>query len=293
MAEPASSRPHAPRGFVLLNVATIGWGTTFCVIQSAERAGLTAGGVTFLRFLVAALAMAPFVRLERRVVRAGLELGMWLGTGYIVQAAGLRHTSVGHAAFICTMFVVLVPMAAMLRGRRIAALVWIAALGAAAGVALLSFDGGAPNAGDAWCALCAVIWAIYITRLEHFAPQFPARTLTAVHVCAVVPWTALVAAMDGALTAPVASFPWLHVLYLGIAGSAATAWLQVIGQAEVPAPTAAIIYTLEPVWASLLAMIVFGDSFGWRGWVGAAMILGAAIATTRAPAPSEPAPAPA
>lgn len=282
MAEPAPGR-HAARGFVLLNVATIGWGTTFCVIQSAERAGLTAGGVTCLRFLVAALAMAPFVRLDRRVLRAGLELGMWLGTGYIIQAVGLRHTSVGHAAFICTMFVVLVPMAAVLRGRRVAALVWLAATVAAAGVALLSFDGGAPNVGDAWCALCAVIWAIYITRLEHFAPQFPARTLTAVHVCAVVPWTALVAAMDGALTAQVASFPWLHVLYLGIVGSAATAWLQVIGQAEVPAPTAAVIYTLEPVWASLLAMIVFGDSFGWRAWLGAALILCAAVASTRAP----------
>lgn len=283
-AEPASGR-RGLRGFALLNLATIGWGTTFCVIQSAERAGLTAGGVTFLRFVVAALAMAPFVRLERRVVRAGLELGMWLGAGYIVQAAGLRHTSVGHAAFICTMFVVLVPLAAVLRGRRVAALVWIAAAGAAAGVAVLSFDGGPPNAGDAWCALAAVIWAIYITRLEHFAPQFPARTLTAVHVCAVVPWTALVAAMDGALTAQVASFPWPHVLYLGIVGSAATAWLQVIGQAEVPAPTAAIIYTLEPVWASLLAMIVFGDSFGWRGWLGAALILCAAMASTRAPPP--------
>lgn len=284
MAEPAPGR-HVTRGFVLLNVATIGWSTTYSVIQSAERAGLTAGGVTFLRFLVAALAMAPFVRLDRRVVRAGLELGMWLGIGYIVQAVGLRHTSVGRVAFISTMFVVLVPMAAVLRGRRVAALVWIAAIGAAGGIALLSFDGGAPNAGDAWSALCAVIWAIYITRLEHFAPQFPARTLTAVHVCAVVPWTALVAAMDGALTAQVASFPWLHVLYLGIVGSAAASWLQVIGQAEVPAPTAAIIYTLEPVWAALLAMVVFGDAFGWRGWLGAALTLCAAVAATRAPPP--------
>jgi drug/metabolite transporter (DMT)-like permease len=286
MAEPAPGPRRALRGFVLLNVATIGWGSTYCVIQLAEQTGLTAGGVTFLRFAVAALAMAPFVRFERRVVRAGIELGMWLGAGYITQAAGLRYTSVGHAAFISTMFVILVPLGAVLRGHRVAALVWAAAVVAAAGVTLLSFDGGAPNAGDAWCVLSAVIWAFYITRLEHFAPQFSARTLTAVHVCAVVPWAALVAAMDGALTASLTSVPWLHVVYLGIAGSAATAWLQVLGQARVPAPTAAIIYTLEPVWASLFAMIVFGDSFGWRGWIGAAMILVAAVASTRAPPPA-------
>ena len=288
MAERGPQPRRALRGFVLLNLATIGWGSTYCVIQLAERTGLTAGGVTFLRFLTAALAMAPFVRFERRVVRAGIELGMWLGAGYLTQAAGLRDTSVGRAAFISTMFVILVPLGAVLRGRRVALLVWAAAVVAAAGVALLSFDGGAPNTGDAWCVVSAVIWAFYITRLEHFAPQFPARTLTAVHVCAVVPWTALVAAMDGALGASLSSLPWLHVLYLGIAGSAATAWLQVIGQAEVPAPTASIIYTLEPVWASLLAMAVFGDSFGWRGWAGSAMILGAALATTQAPPPRGP-----
>jgi drug/metabolite transporter (DMT)-like permease len=287
MAEPAPDRRRALRGFALLNLATIGWGSTYFVIQLAEHTGLTAGGVTFLRFAVAALAMAPFVRFERRVVRAGIELGMWLGAGYITQAAGLRHTSVGHAAFISTMFVILVPLGAVLRGHRVAALVWAAAIAAAIGVTVLSFDGGAPNAGDAWCVLSAVIWALYITRLEHFAPQFPARTLTAVHVCAVVPWAALVAVMDGALSASLTSVPWQHVLYLGIAGSAATAWLQVLGQAEVPAPTAAIIYTLEPVWASMFAMIVFGDSFGWRGWVGAAMILGAAVASTRAPPPNQ------
>jgi drug/metabolite transporter (DMT)-like permease len=291
MAGPDPDRRRALRGFVLLNLATIGWGSTYCVIQLAEQTGLTAGGVTCLRFLTAALAMAPFVRFERRVMRAGLELGMWLGAGYITQAAGLRYTSVGHAAFISTMFVILVPLGAVLRGRRVAALVWAAAIVATAGVTLLSFDGGAPNAGDAWCVLSAVIWAFYITRLEHFAPRFSARTLTAVQVCAVVPWTALVAVMDGGLTASVASFPWSHLLYLGIAGSAATAWLQALGQAEVPAPTAAIIYTLEPVWASILAMIVFGDSFGWRGWAGSAMILGAALATTRAPLPSASAPA--
>jgi drug/metabolite transporter (DMT)-like permease len=291
MAEPACRPRPALRGFVLLNLATICWGTTYCVIQSAEQTGLTAGGVTFVRFLAAALAMVPFVRFERRVMRAGIELGMWLGAGYITQAAGLRHTSVGHAAFISAMFVILVPMGAVLRGRRVAALVWGAAAGAAVGVTLLSFDGGAPHVGDAWCALSAVIWAFYITRLEHFAPRFSARTLTAVHVCAVVPWAALVAVMDGALTASLTSFPWPHVVYLGIAGSALPAWLQVLGQAEVPAPTAAIIYTLEPVWASMLAMILFGDSFGWRGWVGGGMIVCAAVASTRAPQPSGAAPA--
>src|SRR4051812_17965316 len=99
---PAGHR--AMRGFVLLNVATLGWGSTYYVIQVAEQTGLTAGSVTFLRFVVAAIAMAPFVRFDRPVLRAGAELGVWLGTGYMLQAAGLRHTSVGHAAFITTMF---------------------------------------------------------------------------------------------------------------------------------------------------------------------------------------------
>ena len=290
MAGSGTLPPRALRGFALLNLATIIWGSTYVVIQSAEETGLTAGAVTFLRFFTAALVMLPFVRFERRVVRAGIEMGMWLGAGYITQALGLQHTSVGRAAFISAMFVILVPMGAVMRGQRVHPLIWVAAFGAIVGGTLLSFDGGAPNVGDAWCALSAVIWAVYITRLEHFAPKFQARTLTAVQICAVVPWAALVAGLDGGLSTSITSFPWLHVLFLGIAGSALTSFLQVVGQTTVAAPAAAVIYTLEPVWASVLAMILFGDSFGWRGWIGGGLILIAALASTRAPQPSESAP---
>src|ERR1044072_4860102 len=95
----AGTERRAPRGVVLVNLGTGGGGGPRRWVPLAQQAR-PRGGVTLLRFVVAALAMAPFVRFERRVVRAGIELGMWLGAGYVTQAIGLRHTSVGPPAFI-------------------------------------------------------------------------------------------------------------------------------------------------------------------------------------------------
>jgi len=149
-------------------------------------------------------------------VRAGPRASaMWLGVGYCVQAAGLRHTSgrpTRRSSARCFRRARADGCGACAgrRGRR--AGVGLPRPAPQPGVAVLSFDGG-----SAQCRLMrgARLAAVILGDLHHAAgstsaPQFPGahadRRCTS---CAVVPWTALVAAMDGrALTAPVASFPW-------------------------------------------------------------------------------------
>lgn len=70
---------------------------------------------------------------------------------------------------------------------------------------------------------------------------------------------------------------WGEVAYLGIAATALTTLLQAVGQKSVPGPQASLLYTLEPVWASLFAWIGTGEGFGRAGWTGAALILAAAV----------------
>ena len=62
-----------------------------------------------------------------------------------------------------------------------------------------------------------------------------------------------------------------------MAATALTTWLQLIGQKIVPGPSAAVLYTVEPVWASAFAWVYFGERFGPRGWAGAALLLAAAL----------------
>lgn len=277
---PDRTTSAASRGVAALTVATLIWGSTFIVIHQLEVRGPTVispGLQIFARFAVAALVFAPALRRGTKLWLNGLELGFWLWCGYGTQAIGLRYTGPSRSAFITALYVVFTPALAVLAGQRLRAVVIIAAAMALAGTALLSYDGSPPNRGDAWTLLAALTWAVYIFRLERAAKAFPARSLTAVQMVVVA---AISIVWVGAERAGPITLTWragAMLVYLGLAATALTTWLQTIGQRTVPAAQAALLYAMEPVWAALFAWLVFGHRFGPKGWIGAAAILVAVV----------------
>lgn len=270
-------------GLLALSVLTFIWGSTFVVIKGAVEA-ISPNLLVLLRFLVAALFFLPLLpRLPRGVWGPGLELAFWLLLGYASQAIGLMYTSASRSAFITALNVVLVPLILGLVGRRLGS-VWLAALLAFLGVGFLSYDPRQPplNVGDLWTLLTAFTYALYIVRLEVHAKAFPSLPLTAVQIFG----TALLA-LPWALWEGVRweGIPWGAVLYLGVVATALTTWLQTWGQRYVPAPQAAILYTLEPVWATLFAFAVLGERLGFLGGLGAFLVVLATFqAIRRSPA---------
>jgi drug/metabolite transporter (DMT)-like permease len=237
--------------------------------------------LVFWRFLLAAIPFLPFLRTGRQLTLAAAELSLWLWIGYATQTVGLRYTTSGRSAFLTSLHVIFVPLFVGILGRRTRAVIWLAASIALTGVALLSWDGGPPNIGDLWTLACAVAWAAYITRMETFAVKFPTTPLLAAHICGVVilsaAWLAFEHGPAGFSATPITRPAWLAILYLAIATTAATTWLQLLGQRQVAAPRAAVIYTLEPVWAAGFGYLLLNEFFGWRGCIGAAMVLIASL----------------
>ncbi|MFN3369223.1 MAG: DMT family transporter, partial [Thermus sp.] len=213
----------------------------------------------------------------------GMELAFWLLLGYASQAIGLMYTSASRSAFITALNVVLVPLILGLVGRRLGS-VWLAALLAFLGVGFLSYDPRQPplNVGDLWTLLTALTYALYIVRLEVHAKAFSSLPLTAVQIFGTallaLPW----AFWEGVRWEGI---PWGAVLYLGVVATAFTTWLQTWGQRYVPAPQAAILYTMEPVWATLFAFAVLGEKLGLLGGLGAFLVVLATFqAIRRSPA---------
>ncbi len=277
------------RGVLILVLVTLLWGTTFVVVKTAETQ-LAPSLLMLIRFGLATLVFLPFLRPRSGLWVIGLELGLWLWLGYATQAVGLRHTSASRSAFITSMNVIFVPLLAAIGGRRISGVTWLAALIAAGGAGLLTYDGAPPNIGDLWTAATAVVYALYILRLESFASRFNSLSLTAFQLLGVLAFSAVWASADH--PAPSHPMPWLALLYLGVATTALTTWLQTLGQKSVSAPQAAIIFTLEPVWASICAFIYLHERFGPRGWIGAIAILAATLMSQAVPG-GTPAPCPA
>lgn len=263
-------------GFLYLNLATIFWGSTFVLVKDNLQT-LAPGQINFVRFAIATLVFVPFLfRRDPGLWRAGLELGAVLFVAYLTQTVGLQYTTASRSAFITTLYVVALPLLLGVLGHRLGWPIWLAAGLAIAGVGLLSYDGSPPNLGDAWTLITALSYALYIWRLEHFAQRFPALPLTGIQML-MVTLLSLVWMLGEGPSWKTDSFPYFSLLYLGLVASALCIWLQALGQRLVPAPQAAVIFTLEPVYAAAFAYVWLGERLGGPGMLGAALIIAATL----------------
>ena len=137
--------------------------------------------------------------------------------------------------------------------------------------------------GDAWVLGCAVSYAVYVLVLEAVAKKHDPTHLTAVQL-------AVVALLGLAWSLPelVRNGPphlepsgWASITYLGLVATAAMIFVQAVAQRWVAAFEAAVIYSLEPVFAAVFSFALLGETLGWRGFLGAGLILGAMVLSQR------------
>ncbi|WP_216328144.1 DMT family transporter [Deinococcus aestuarii] len=296
--------PHT-RGILLLVLVTALWGSTFAVVKELGEL-LPPSVLIAWRFLIASVALLPALGLARRVAspapapsarplwRDGLMLGAWLIAGYGTQTIALQTTGANRAAFFTALSVVLVPVWLTFAQRRPLPLaLWLALPLAVAGLALLSWEGGALVVGDAWALACAVTYAGFIIALERTAARHEALRFTLAQLLAVtaLAWGWALLADPGRLWPPAAA--WLPLLYLGVAATALTTLLQTVGQRRVSAAEASLIYALEPVTAALFSFLLIGERIGVRGALGGLLVVGATVLSQRAggePHPETPTP---
>ncbi|WP_448597186.1 DMT family transporter [Thermoleptolyngbya sp.] len=287
----ATARQWSALILVLSNVI---WGSTFPLIKTSLGT-LSPSVLVMARFVVAAIALLPVVGMRLRLmplavapadtpsplskglILDGLGVSVMMFGAFLTQAIGLETAPASRAAFITSLNVILVPIFAWLLGRKISVQVAIAAVLALAGVGLMSWEGGSLGVGDLWVLGCAACWAVYILRMEQIVLHYSATALTTVQLVAIALlsfwWAAphLVSQTAALLTSAAV------VLYLGLFATALTTWTQASAQRHLSATEAAILYTLEPVFASLFAFWWLGESWGLRGWLGGAVILAATL----------------
>lgn len=310
--------PSLTTAFLLLNGVAIIWGSQHTVIKSTLEAFPTSS-LNFWRFTSSALFFVPSLaavvagggrgtsiqgeRERERVLRGGLELGIYTFLGFGFQSIGLETTSASRSAFLLYLNVKFVPfLAAVIYKREIPARVWGSAALALAGTWLLSTDQGQGpfNSGDAWCVLAALASAAFILRLEGISREVSsASELTSVSSACVALLCGLWAVGDvlsgggasggggggggggtDALTAsilrPFLDNPW-PALYLGVVTTSICGWLQVQGQRRISAEKAAIIYSMDPLYGAAFSSYFLGERFGPAGICGGLCILAGVV----------------
>jgi len=279
---------------LILVLSNVIWGSTFPLIKTSLGT-LSPSVLVMARFVVAAIALLPVVGMRLRsmplavapadtpsplskgLILDGLGVSVMMFGAFLTQAIGLETAPASRAAFVTSLNVILVPIFAWLLGRKISVQVAIAAGLALAGVGLMSWEGESLGVGDLWVLGCAACWAVYILRMEQIVSHYSTTALTTVQLVAIALlsfwWAAPhLASQTAALMTSAAV-----VLYLGLFATALTTWTQASAQRHLSATEAAILYTLEPVFASLFAFWWLGESWGLRGWLGGAVILAATL----------------
>jgi drug/metabolite transporter (DMT)-like permease len=262
---------------VSLIAVTAVWGSTFVVVKDAiERMPV----MDFLawRFAIAGLVMfaarpSAVVRLSATARRRGAVLGLALGAGYVTQTFGLEHTPASVSGFITGLFVVFTPLcSAVLLRNRVGGTTWLGVALATAGLALLSLHGVAIGRGAGVTLLCAIAFALHIVGLGEWSSSDDAAGLAVVQLSTVAV-ISIVAATPDTLAPPPDAAAWGAVLLTAVAATAVAFFVQTWAQAHLAPTRAAVVMTMEPVFAGLFGVSFGGDSLSVRVVAGALLVL--------------------
>jgi drug/metabolite transporter (DMT)-like permease len=264
---------------LLLVSLTAIWGSTFFLIRNVV-VEMSPGDFLAVRFTIAAVAVLaafwrPLLALRRREIQVGVGLGVAYGVAQLMQTVGLAHTEATRSGFITGTYVVLTPvLTAFLLRERIPRSTWFAVLLATAGLATLSLNGFGFGFGETLTLIAAVFYALHIVGLGRYSSPASAAGLSVVQLV-VIAVLSLVVAAPGGIELPHNASTWLSVLYMALMAGAVAIWAQTWAQSHLSATRAAIVMTLEPVFAAGFAVGLGGESLTARMLLGGAMVLAA------------------
>ena len=258
------------------------WGTTFVLIKNA-LADISPILFVAVRFVAAAaflaLVIAPKLRRVREwppVFAIGTAAGALLCAGYAFQTAGLRYTTPSNSAFVTGLYIVLVPLlGAAVHMRVPRAAEWCGVAAAAAGLTLMTVDFAKfqLNFGDFLTIWCAIAFAGHILVLARYADRVDPAVLGFFQIAA--------AGVMASLLFPAVEQPRLvwsrpvvwALLITTIPATSLAFTLQSWAQRHTTATRAALIFSLEPVFAMVTSYALLIERPSGRAIGGAALIL--------------------
>ncbi|UPQ83995.1 DMT family transporter [Pseudomonas knackmussii] len=277
-------RNQALRADFLMLITAMIWGSAFV----AQRVGMDNIGpflFTGLRFALGAVVLLPLVLhqgrgaarhepfLQRGLLLGGLSMGLALTLGINLQQVGLLFTSVTNSGFITGLYVIVVPLLGLIIGHKTGMGTWIGAILAVFGMALLSIDENFKVASGDWVQLAgAFVWGVHVLLVGFFVSRHDAIRLAFLQfvTCAVVSLALAAAFEEASLASIQLAAPAL--IYGGMFAVGVGYTLQVVAQKHAIASHAAIILSLEAVFAAIAGALLLDESLSARGYVGCALM---------------------
>ncbi|GLX70352.1 DMT family transporter [Paenibacillus glycanilyticus] len=273
---------------LLLLLAAFIWGFAFV----AQRQGMEhTGPFTFnaVRFILGAVSLLPLIWIMdrrsgqtkeqvrtsyRSASRYGLCTGLVLFIGASLQQVGLMYTTAGKAAFVTGLYIVIVPFFGLFLKQRLGVNSAIGAVLAVIGLYLLCMtDDLTLGKGDLYELVGAFFWSVHILLIDRFSRKTDGLKLSLVQIVTCSALSFIVAFATEKVELSGLSDAIIPLLYGGICSVGIAYTLQIVGQKNAHPTQAAIILSLETVFAAIGGYLLLDEVLGVRAGIGCLFML--------------------
>ena len=276
-------------GVIALLGATVIWGSAF-IAQSVGMDKI--GPFTFqaVRCFLAVVFLFPASALfskgkpfwkswaDPALWRSGVICGLALFAASSLQQIGLVYTDAGKAGFLTAMYIVFVPFLGLFLGQKPGRNALLSLIPAIVGLYLLSCTSvSGINKGDVLLLLCAVAFSVQILLIDRHCAGLDGLKLNCIQalVAAVlsVPWALLTETVDASRIASC----WLPLGYAGVLSMGVAYTLQIVGQKRVSPSAAALLMSLESVFAALFGWLLLHETMTRAELLGCVLVFAAVV----------------
>jgi drug/metabolite transporter (DMT)-like permease len=274
------------RSNILLMITAVIFGFAFIVQRVGAR---YVGAFTFngIQFALGSITLVPLLLYftpkyeEEKTanhsissIPGGVITGSILFLAASFQQIGLADTTAGKAAFITGLYIVLVHLIGVLLKHRIYVTVWIGTALAIIGLYFLCVTASFTiSKGDFLELIGAVFWACHIVSIDHFNKKVDVLKLSFVQFITCSFLSLVVAIILEKITLYSLTQALVPLLYGGIVYVGIACTFQVIGQKNTKASQAAIILSMESVFAAIGGLLLLNEVMGIRGYAGCILMI--------------------
>ncbi len=270
---------------MLLVTAAI-WGFAF-VAQRVAMDHMGPFSFNAVRFLLGAASLLPliwfFSRKKAVATTTAAKTSVWLAGGVAgailfiaaaLQQVGLLYTTAAKAGFITGLYMILVPFLGLFLRHVTGLNAWLGAILALVGLYLLSINADfSMSRGDFLMFIGAIFWACHILWIDFIGRRVDALQLSAVQFLACGLLSSIMAFWQEMPSLASVLLAWPAVLFASFISVGLAYTLQVVAQKKAKPAHAAIIMSMEAVFAAIGGVVFLDESLPMRGWIGCGLMM--------------------
>jgi len=277
------------RAELLLLLVTLIWGGTFSIVKTALE------NVSPLIFLGARFGISTIVYLiffpsslknfDLKTLKHGLVIALLLFAGFAFQTIGLKYTTASKSGFITGMLVIFTPIAQTIIERK------PPKPGNLIGVALVTFGlllltskessienfiyslGQDFTVGDFLTLLCAIMFALYIVYLDIYSREHETGKLVIIQLAVTSILSFMISPVFEQTKINLSSQLFFALAYTSLLATIFATYIQTEYQKFTTPTRAAIIFTMEPFFAAIIARLFLNERFSPFATLGSALMM--------------------